>query len=205
MTMKRTTRRTLGVAGWVAASMVLALPAVAHVEPSPEEVPAGGFSSIAFRVEHGCDGSPTVGVAIEIPEGVSDVVPRAKAGWTITQTDTTVTWAGSLDAHQWDDFELSAQMPGTEGETIYFPVVQTCEQGEIAWIQIPAEGEEEPETPAPGVTLTAAGGDEHDHEAEGPVDEGGEDSDLVVWLAVALGTLGTILGGVAIAMSRRRS
>ena len=45
-----------------------------------------------------------------------------------------------------------------EGETLYFPVIQTCEEGEAAWIEIPAEGEdgEELESPAPSITLTEA-------------------------------------------------
>ena len=44
--------------------------------------------------------------------------------------------------------------PAEAGE-IRFPVIQTCEQGELAWIEIPAEGAAEPEHPAPTLKITA--------------------------------------------------
>ena len=37
---------------------------------------------------------------------------------------------------------------------IRFPVIQTCQDGEIAWIEIPAEGAAEPENPAPTIKVT---------------------------------------------------
>lgn len=38
----------------------------------------------------------------------------------------------------YDQFILSGQPPkDAEGETVYFPVIQTCEEGEIAWVQTP--------------------------------------------------------------------
>ncbi len=44
-----------------------------------------------------------------------------------------------------------------EGETIFFPVVQTCEDGESGWIEIPTDGQtsNELEMPAPSITVTA--------------------------------------------------
>src|SRR5690606_23521555 len=36
-----------------------------------------------------------------------------------------------------------------------------CEQGEHRWIDVPAEGGDEPESPAPTLTLTASAGDDH--------------------------------------------
>ena len=59
-------------------------------------------------------------------------------------------------------FGLSVQVPDTPGETILFPVIQTCEGGAVTeWIQPTVEGEEEPEHPAPAITLTEAEGDGH--------------------------------------------
>jgi uncharacterized protein YcnI len=45
---------------------------------------------------------------------------------------------------------------GEPGTTIWFPIVQECEQGVNRWIEIPAEGKsaDDYEEPAPGVTLT---------------------------------------------------
>jgi uncharacterized protein YcnI len=49
-------------------------------------------------------------------------------------------------------------LPEAAGETVYFPLVQTCEVGESAWIEIPAEGQDSEELalPAPSITLTEA-------------------------------------------------
>ena len=123
------------------------------------------------------------------------------------------------DPYQYDEFEIRAQMPDTEGETIYFPVVQTCEEGEHAWIQIPEEGGPEAESPTPGVTLVASTrSDDHGSseteetvpadesaDAEAPADETSpEGSNVLSWAGLILGGLGAVLGGAAFATSRRK-
>ena len=45
--------------------------------PDPEQAPAGSTTTVGFEVEHGCEGSPTVEVSIEIPQGVNDAVRGA--------------------------------------------------------------------------------------------------------------------------------
>ena len=56
------------------------------------------------------------------------------------------------------------------GTTLYFPTIQTCEEGETAWIEIPAEGQDRDdlESPAPGVAVVDAevAGDGQDDGAE---------------------------------------
>jgi hypothetical protein len=70
-----------------------------------------------------------------------------------------VTWKGGrLDAHQFTDFGLSMQLPDAPGETVHFPAIQRCAEGQTRWIQIPVEGEPEPDEPAPGVVLIAEDG-----------------------------------------------
>lgn len=217
-------KRNLAVVTAVAGLMAIASPALAHIGTNPGEVPAGASSTVGFRVGHGCDDSPTIAVSMEIPAGVTSVVPGAKPGWTIeAETGTLpepveidgetvsegvvrVEWSGgSLDPHQFDEFEIRARMPDAEGETVYFPIVQTCEEGEYAWIQIPEEGGEEPESPAPGVVLTASAGDGHGSSTEGHAEEGSSDGiDAVSWAALILGGLGAVLGGVAFANTRQR-
>ena len=231
-------KRAVVVSIIVIALLAISVPAMAHIGTSPGEVAAGESSSIAFRVGHGCDDSPTVSVVMEIPAGVTSVVPKAKPGWTVETEEgalpepvevdgetisegvVRVSWTGgSLDPHQYDEFEIRAQMPDTEGETIYFPVVQTCEEGEHAWIQIPEEGGPEPESPTPGVTLVAStGSDDHGSseteetvpadesaDAEAPADETSpEGSNVLSWAGLILGGLGAVLGGAAFATSRRK-
>jgi len=159
----------------------------AHTVADPDEGTAGGYLRTAFRVTHGCKGSPTTAVTIRVPESVVSAKPMPKPGWTIEiktrpldppvdsghgfklrEAATEVTWRGGrLDNAQYDEFVLMLRLPalpqGKAGETLYFPTVQTCEKGENAWTGIPAAGQkwhDLPE-PAPFVKLKAGGGHAH--------------------------------------------
>jgi hypothetical protein len=61
---------------------------------------------------------------------------------------------GPLAADQEDQFDLTLTAPAQAG-MVRFPAIQTCEKGELAWIEIPAEGAAEPEHPAPTLKITA--------------------------------------------------
>ena len=116
---------------------------------------AGTSGTVAFNVEHGCDGSPTTSMKFQIPDGVTDAVGVAKDGWTATLTGSTLEFAGGpLAADQEDHFDITFTAPATPGN-ISFPVIQTCEQGETDWIEPIVEGAEEPEHPAPTIKITA--------------------------------------------------
>ncbi len=217
-------RKSLVVAGAVLALVVVgAVPAAAHVSPTIEEAPAGGFAAFGLRVPHGCEGqSPqadTERVEVQIPDGIESVTPQQLPGWEATVDDgaggLTVTWAGGPLAHdQFVEFGLSLQMPDTPGETARFPVIQTCVSGEeVAWVEEAVEGEEEPEHPAPAIAITEAGGDGHgggteDETAAAPVAEGDDDdggSDALAVVALVVGALGLLAGGYALVTVRRAS
>jgi uncharacterized protein YcnI len=242
-------RRVLAALGAAALiSIAAAGPAGAHVTPTPREAPAGGFTRHAFRVGHGCDGSPTIAVRIQIPEGAQSVRPELKPGWEteivteqldppiegahgeqITERVSELIWRGGpLPDDHFDEFGVSLRMPeGEPGETIWFPTIQECEQGQIAWIQIPEEGQEEPEEPAPGVTLTAADGGHgatstDDAEETAAEDDNGtdseqadgelaanieadDDSETLAVIALVVGALGLATGAGALVMARRRT
>lgn len=170
--------------------LLLAAPASAHITANPGQATAGERAEIGLRVSHGCDGSPTTTLSVQIPETVAAVTPEFVPGWTVDTTmgplaepvevhgETVsegireVTWSGgeTIPDGLFFDFGLSVQMPDTPGETLYFPVVQTCESGEAQWIEIPADGEDghDLESPAPAVELVAA-----DAAAEGAEDDSG--------------------------------
>ena len=197
---------------------------------------------LTVSVPHGCEGSPTTRVTISMPEEINAVTPTRNALWEveketveldppvtdshgneITERVATVTYTTDTplpDGYR-DAFELSLQLPESEGTTLVFPTVQTCEEGESAWIEVPAAGQSEDdlELPAPAVTITAAEGDEHDEgstttdaSVEGEDDdadataesEDSEGSDSVSLWALGAGLLGVALGGTALVMSRRR-
>jgi uncharacterized protein YcnI len=167
------TKRHLTALVTALAALVLVPAALAHIGPSPSSAPAGATTIVGFAVGHGCDGSPTRQVSIQIPAGVTAAKPRPKAGWRITikrgklpqpikdfagNTVTTgvlsVTWTGGpLADDYFDTFDLRLGMPDTPGRTLYFKTVQRCTRGVERWIQIPVKGQDEPESPAPGVTL----------------------------------------------------
>jgi uncharacterized protein YcnI len=156
---------------------VLALAATAaqaHVTLETREAAIGSTYKATFRVPHGCEGSATVKVRVQIPAGVTGVKPMPKPGWTLetvvdkdikpsgehgtAPTVKEVSWSGGklLDAH-YDEFVLrgtlsDALKPGM----LYFPFVQECEQGVERWIEIPAEGKSagDYKKPAPGLKLT---------------------------------------------------
>ncbi len=129
--------------------------ASAHIDPDPIAIQAGTAATVAFNVEHGCDGSPTTSMKFQIPDGVTDAAGVAKDGWTATVTGNTLEFAGGpLGPDQADHFDISFTAPAAPG-SISFPVIQTCEQGETAWIEPIVEGAEEPEHPAPTIKITA--------------------------------------------------
>ena len=57
--------------------------AEAHVVLEKTETKVGAGYKAVFKVPHGCEGSATTEVRIDIPEGVIAVKPMPKAGWTI--------------------------------------------------------------------------------------------------------------------------
>lgn len=208
--------------------------ASAHVTVTPTTTDAGSYTVLNFSVPHGCDGSATTRVAIKIPEDIVSVTPTVNSGWDVKKTmikldepvdnghggqytervDQVIYTAKSpLPDDLRDTFELSLQLPNKPGETLVFPSVQTCEQGETAWIQTTAEGQDEPAHPAPAFELTATANDAHGSasdvaETKASADESADESggsSTVGWVGVVLGALGLGVGGVALARSGRRS
>ena len=241
-------RRRVGLARKVslaAAAAAIAGPALligtagAHVTPQDGEGPSDGYFTTAFKVGHGCDGSPTTKVAIKMAEGVTSVAPQPVPGWTlttttrqvdppielhgtqITETTDEVIWEGGpLPDHELQMFWISMKLPaGEAGTALEFPVVQTCETGESAWIEPTVEGEEEPEKPAPIITLTAPDGghgaeattttvaDDGDASGEEASADSSDDSGSGNGLGIAgivLGALGLLTGGAALARSSKK-
>jgi uncharacterized protein YcnI len=132
-------------------SAVVALPL--HVEPQVSEAPAAARFIFAFEVEHGCEGSPTIEVAIQTPPGSFDVAPVDKPGWTATvdaADPPVVTFTGGRLADDVaDTFAVELVTPDAAGTDALFPTVQVCEVGELAWIETEAGGD----SPAPRVRL----------------------------------------------------
>jgi uncharacterized protein YcnI len=163
------------------------VPALAHVTANPNTATADGFGAFSLRVPHGCGDSGTVELAVQIPAGIQSVTPEQVPGWTVsteigeldepyeshgemvTEGVTAVIWSADegevLPTDQFREFGMSVRIGDVEEGRMYLPTVQTCEDGEHAWVEIPAEGEAwgDLDEPAPYVDILASEGGGHSH------------------------------------------
>ncbi|GAA1842637.1 YcnI family protein [Microbacterium koreense] len=176
-----------GLAGGVALAVAAPLAASAHVVVSPGTATAGGYSVLTFAFSHGCDGSPTTALAIDLPEGIESVAPEIAPGWSIeavgadegVATEVIFTADEPIDAHLRATVSVQVKFAeDTAGQTVAFPVVQSCVEGENAWVELAEEGQDphDLDAPAPLVTIAAAEGDGHDHGDHGDETDAGEES-----------------------------
>ena len=149
-----TTRTIAGIGAGAAGLLLFAGAAAAHLEPDPASITAGQAATVAFNVEHGCDGSPTIELQIKLADGITDAQPVQKEGWTSSVAGGVVTFTGgSLAADKQDTFSITFTAPTTNGALV-FPSIQKCTVGQINWIEPTVEGQPEPEDPAPVVQVT---------------------------------------------------
>ena len=67
----------------IALAALVVSPASAHVTLEKRQAPVGSYYKAVFAVPHGCAGSPTVKLRVQIPEGVIGIKPMPKPGWTL--------------------------------------------------------------------------------------------------------------------------
>ena len=159
----------------VAIAAFAASPASAHITLENREATIGSSYKAVFAVPHGCAGSATIKIRVQIPEGVIAVKPMPKPGWNVEAIKgkyagdydyhgaklsdgvKEVVWSGGkLSDDNYDEFVISTFLTGAlkPNTTLYFPTVQECEQGISRWIDIPAEASaHESKSPAPSVKL----------------------------------------------------
>jgi uncharacterized protein YcnI/copper(I)-binding protein len=152
--------------------------ALAHVTLETGEARAGTNYKAVLKIPHGCDGSATVKVRAQIPDGVIAVKPMPKPGWQIetvrapygrsypyfhgrelSEGVKEIVWSGgTLPDDRYDEFVFAGYLardlkPGR----IHFPVTQECEKGEARWAEIPAAGQDAHalKSPAPGLVILA--------------------------------------------------
>ena len=175
--------RPLPLLAPAAAALVLltAAPAGAHVNVEPSTTTAGEYAVLTVSLAHGCEGSPTTRVAIQLPEEILSVAPTRHPLWEVTkqrvaldpavtdahgnkvtERDAVVTYTARtpLPDGVRDAFELSVKLPEEPGGTLVFPAVQTCVEGETAWTEVAVDGADAEDLthPAPTVAVTAPEG-----------------------------------------------
>ena len=235
--MTRSTRSTVRIPLVAALAMLLAVvaaaPAAAHVTANPDQA-SSEFFKTDFRVGHGCDGSPTTAVRVQIPEEAQNPKAQVVAGWDIetvteeldepiesgdeeiTERVTEIAWTGGeLPDDQIQEFGLNMRIADEATDVIWFPFVQECEEGEHRWIEIPDSIDEwgALDEPAPYVELV----DDSEPAADQTADDGDDEAlvasvdpaaggpDALTIGALAAGLLGLILGATAFIRAGRSS
>lgn len=216
----------------------LAGTASAHVSVTASSSEPGGYSVLSFRVPNESDTASTTEVQVDLPAETvfTSVQTRTVPGWSaelvrselaepivdshgteITEAVTTIIWRAEGDngiaPGQFGVFDLSVgPLPETEG-TLHLPTVQIYDDGSTAeWVQ-QAEGDAEPEHPAPSFEVGAgdvdtthgSGGTAESTQTADPVAEdsaAGPGTALgIAALVVALAA--AALAGVAVVRTRR--
>ncbi|MFF0221768.1 YcnI family protein [Streptomyces sp. NPDC004629] len=172
----------------VAGSAVLALsaPAFAHVSVQPEGTAAkGGYAVVDFKVPNERDNASTTKLEINLPADhpLASVMPQPVDGWDVKVTRSTldkpleshgekiseavtkVTWTADgkgIEPGYFQKFPLSIGALPEDTDQLVFKAIQTYSNKEVVrWIEVPQEGQAEPDNPAPVLALSAAAEDGH--------------------------------------------
>ena len=222
-------RRIVLVLAAMAGVVLVAGPAYAHVGVSPTEASQGGDATFTFTVPNEKDNADTVQVEIDLPttDPIGSVSVQPVPGWNVNVEKTTltkpvttddgqvteavskITWSGgAIKPGEFQEFSASMG-PLPKANELVFKALQTYSGGDVVrWIEVTPAGGQEPEHPAPVVTLTkaAAGADHHAATADEAASTKSSDSsssDTLAIVAIVVGALGVILGGVALARTGR--
>ncbi|MHA7135190.1 DUF1775 domain-containing protein [Oerskovia turbata] len=134
-------------------SVVAAQGAAAHVLLETATPNGDGTTTLTFSFEHGCDGAPTTGLDVTLPDGVEVVSTTEPEGWSAAQEPGAVRWQGAPVANgEAARFEMVVTLTGSIGQAFVFPTTQTCSTGSSDWVDTdPGAGH-----PAPRLIATAA-------------------------------------------------
>ncbi|MFF0385099.1 YcnI family protein [Streptomyces sp. NPDC004286] len=247
MQISRTASRvTAAVAVAGATVLAVSVPAFAHVSVQPEGTAAkGGYATVDFKVPNERDNASTTKVEVNLPADhpLASVMPQPVPGWKVQVTKskldkpltmhgekigeavTKVTWTADgkgIEPGYFQKFPLSLGALPEDTDQLVFKAIQTYSNKEVVrWIEVPQEGQDEPENPAPTLALSAATDDHHgtaaaagDDAKGGDKDDAHEetaaaDSDATDTTARVLGIVGIVIGvaGVAygVLAGRRRT
>ncbi|MFE7810388.1 YcnI family protein [Streptomyces sp. NPDC057433] len=229
------------------AVLTLSAPAFAHVSVQPEgEAAKGGYAVVDFKVPNERDNASTTKLEVTFPTDhpLASVMPQPVDGWDIKVTKskldkplemhgrkideavTKVTWTADdddgIDPGFFQKFPVSVGTLPEDADELVFKALQTYSNKEVVrWIEVPQEGQEEPDFPAPVLVLAEASADGHAHgasdgEAEGSkADEttgnaenaaaestaaaGSDDAGGTDTTARVLGVVGIVVGAAGVA------
>jgi uncharacterized protein YcnI len=241
-------RRTLktAAAATMAAGLLAAgaAAASAHVNVAPDDPAAGGFTHLTFNVPNESPTAKTNKLEVTLPTDTpfTSVSVKPVEGWkaqvittnlpkpvtvggsTITKAPSSVVWTAADAAHQigqneYQAFSLSVGVLPDEGTTVTLPAAQTYTDGTVVkWNEKTAEGQAEPEHPAPSFVTTAkdaepaaapASTEASTAPATTPAAAGStaaatsNGGDTAGWFGLAAGLIGLAAGVTALARTRQ--
>lgn len=141
--------------------------ALAHATVMPKQAVQDSYQRLAIGITHGCEGSATTTVIVNLPESLMGAKPMPKPGWTI-QLDIRdldqpylshgkeirrdvrrIVWqGGQLPDNFYDEFVIQLRV-SNRLEKVHLPVTQLCEVGRIDWNQVPDGSGSSLPSPAP--------------------------------------------------------
>jgi periplasmic copper chaperone A len=219
-----------GLAVGLAAVVLTAVPAAAHVTVSSPDAAPGGFGKLVVRVPTESDTASTTKLQVQLPADTpfAFVSTKPHPGWTVATTErklakpitaegftlskvvATVTWSASsasagIGPGQFDEFELSLGAFPSDVDTLSFPTTQTYSDGTVVvWDQPSGKGQDEPEHPMPTLELAAA-----TEAAEATAPDTDSSDSTARWLAgtaLMVAAVGLVLAGLCAfgVLGRRR-
>jgi uncharacterized protein YcnI len=246
-TLKTTALKTATVLAAAAGLTLLGAGAAsAHVGVDPASTSEGGFSQLTFRVPNESATAKTSKITVTLPTETpfTSVSVKPLDGWkaeikegtlpkpvevdgaTITKAAVSVTWtadaAHQIGQHEYQTFSISVGRLPKAGTTVMLPAAQAYTDGTIVnWDEPAAEGQAEPEHPAPSFVTTAPAGEHGAHgaapetpAAETPAAEataasatspaaGDAMPSTLGWAGLTAGLLGLAAGVTALARTRK--
>ncbi|MER6423362.1 YcnI family protein [Streptomyces sp. NPDC001137] len=170
------------------AVVVLSAPAFAHVSVQPEGTAAkGGYAVVDFKVPNERDDASTTKLEVTFPTDhpLASALPEPMDGWKIKVTKSRlakplevhgkkiseavskITWTADgkgIEPGYFEKFPVSVGALPEDADELAFKALQTYSDNEVVrWIEVQKDGAQEPENPAPVLTLSAASEDGHAH------------------------------------------
>jgi uncharacterized protein YcnI len=165
--------------------VVATQPGLAHVVLAESQAIAGSYYKATLRVGHGCNGSATQGLVVQVPAGFQGAKPQPKSGWalatrsaklatpysshgkTVTEDVVELRWTAATQAtalpdEQFDEFAFMGRLPDQAGP-LWVKILQTCESGHNDWSEVPATGTSTRGLKSPAALLDVKPAPSHEH------------------------------------------
>lgn len=133
--------------------LMLVASAQAHVTLPPGGATAGSVYSASFRVGHACKGAAsTTSIKVRLPKGFTPIEVEPRPGWSTSFSADEARWTATtpqaaLPANERANFVVRGQLTDQPG-TLWFKVLQVCDNRSADWAAIPAREGDKPALPA---------------------------------------------------------